>query len=321
MARPIKQGLDYFALDVNMNDEVEIIEAQHGLDGFAILVKLFQKIYAEGYFYEWGDKEQILFSNRVSVDRNKVVTIVSDCIKWNIFNEQMYNKHKILTSRRIQSQYFASVYKRVNVEAIREYLLINVSDKTNISFIGVSDVINLDISGVSDIQSTQSKVKESKVNKSIVNNNKEDGSGSYPQVVVDNFSKDENLAKVAILFEQNGFGTINYTVKEILIELLELYSVEWIDNAMKKAVEANKRSIGYVKGILKNWHAGGGMKLEPDKKNLPKAPSAKKTRFHNLESRTAKYTPDEINKKVEEIAERKKKELRENRKREVIENE
>jgi len=138
---------------------------------------------------------------------------------------------------------------------------------------------------------------------------------------VDNFSKDENLAKVAILFEQNGFGTINYIVKEILIELLELYSVEWIDNAMKKAVEANKRSIGYVKGILKNWHAGGGMKLEPDKKNLPKAPSAKKTRFHNLESRTAKYTPDEINKKVEEIAERKKKELRENRKREVIENE
>lgn len=159
MARPTKQGLEYFALDVVMSDEVEIIEAEHGLVGFAVLIKLFQKIYSEGYYYEWEDREQILFSNRVSVDRNKVVSIVNDCIKWEIFDKQIYERYKILTSRRIQNHYFTSTYKRVNVEAIEEYLLIDVSDRNNLNVIRVSDDGNEDTNIDTDVESTQSKSK------------------------------------------------------------------------------------------------------------------------------------------------------------------
>ena len=166
MARPQKAGLDYFALDVKMNDKVELIEALHGIEGFAILVKLYQKIYSEGYFYEWGEKEQILFCNGVSVDRNKVVSIVSDCIKWDIFDKRLYETYGILTSKRIQNQYISATYKRVNVEMIEEYLLIDVSDRSNITYIRVSDIRNEDTSMVSDSKSTQSKVKKSKVKKS-----------------------------------------------------------------------------------------------------------------------------------------------------------
>jgi hypothetical protein len=166
VARPIKHGLDYFALDVTMNDEVEIIEAEHGLEGFAILIKLFQKIYSEGYYYDWRDKEQILFSNRVSVDRNKVVRIVSDCLKWNIFNREMFEKYGILTSRRIQNQYFSSTYKRTGIDVVREYLLIDVSDRANVSISSITDINNEESTIVCDDKSTQSKVKKSKVNKS-----------------------------------------------------------------------------------------------------------------------------------------------------------
>lgn len=174
MARPQKQGLDYFALDVNMNDEVELIEAEHGIEGFAILIKMFQKIYSEGYFYGWDEKHQLLFSSRVSVDRNKVMSVINDCIKWGIFSSQMYEKYKILTSRRIQEHYIAAVYKRVNVELLKEYLLIDVSNRSNIVMATVSDngnkvisietdIGNEDASNISDIQSTQSKVNKSKV--------------------------------------------------------------------------------------------------------------------------------------------------------------
>jgi len=173
MARPFKQGLEYFALDVNMSDEVELIEAVHGLVGFAVLIKLFQKIYSEGYFIEWQEKDQILFSNRVSDDRNRVTSIVSDCIKWGIFNSDMYRQYGILTSRRIQEQYFTATYKRVKVTAIREYLIIDVDDRDHVSIIGVSDIRNGATTKVSDdsngatsrvsvVQSTQSKVKQSK---------------------------------------------------------------------------------------------------------------------------------------------------------------
>jgi hypothetical protein len=166
MARPQKPGLDYFALDVQMDDAVNIIEAEHGLAGFAIIIKLFQRIYNEGYYYKWTEKEQILFSSRVSVDRNLVTTIVEDCIKWGIFNQELYKNHTILTSRRIQNHYLTATYKRINVEMVKEYLLIDVSDRKNINVIRVSDDRNPATTKDTDDKSTQSKVKESKEKKS-----------------------------------------------------------------------------------------------------------------------------------------------------------
>ncbi|WP_096201918.1 DUF4373 domain-containing protein [Bacillus sp. FJAT-45350] len=177
MARPQKNGLDYFALDVVMSDEVELIEAEHGLEGFAILIKMFQKIYSHGYYHEWDEKQQILFSNKVSSDRNLVTTVIYDCIKWGIFNKELYEKYSVLTSKRIQNHYISAVYKRVNVEIVQEYLLVDLPEKKNIELVDlngrridngnsgsntVSDIGNEDANEVSDIQSTQSKVKESK---------------------------------------------------------------------------------------------------------------------------------------------------------------
>lgn len=177
MARPQKQGLEYFALDVKLDDEVELIEAQHGLEGFAILIKLYQKIYSKGFYLLWDEKEQILFSSKVSSDREAVIKVVDDCIKWGIFNEKMYRKFGILTSRRIQDHFSKAIYKRMDVFMEKEYLLIDISSIKNIKLIVVSDISNADVSIVSDIsnadttvvsddRSTQSKVKESKVKKS-----------------------------------------------------------------------------------------------------------------------------------------------------------
>ena len=43
MARPQKEGLDYFPFDVDMDqdDKVALIEAKHGITGFGVVVKLF----------------------------------------------------------------------------------------------------------------------------------------------------------------------------------------------------------------------------------------------------------------------------------------
>lgn len=76
---------------------------------------------------------------------------------------------------------------------------------------------------------------------------------------------DEKLAIIANAFEQNGLGTINSTIKESLIDLLDSYSTEWIIAAMRIAVESNKRNLKYVRGILSNWNRDGGMKLGGNK--------------------------------------------------------
>ena len=89
MARPIKEGLDYFPLnvDIDQDDKIAIVEAEHGMIGFGIIIKILMKIYSESYYYEWTEKQQILFSRRVNVDINEVNEVINSCVKWGLFDE------------------------------------------------------------------------------------------------------------------------------------------------------------------------------------------------------------------------------------------
>lgn len=103
MARPQKEGLDYFPLDVDIDqdDKIALIEARYGIVGFGVVIKLFMKVYKRGYFYEWTEKEQLLFSRRVNVDIKLINEIIKDCLRWGIFDKNMHEEHRVLTSRGI----------------------------------------------------------------------------------------------------------------------------------------------------------------------------------------------------------------------------
>ena len=167
MARPQKVGVEYFPLDVDIDqdDKVAIIEAQHGIKGFGIVIKLLMHIYKNGYYYEWTEKEQLLFSKRVNVDINEVNVIINDCIKWGLFDERLFKSFKILTSRGIQKRYFEIVKRRQRVEVIKEYLLLD-NDDINVYSNLVIVNINDNTEEVNDNINPQSKVKESKEKKS-----------------------------------------------------------------------------------------------------------------------------------------------------------
>ncbi len=311
MARPQKVGVEYFPLDVDIDqdDKVAMVEALHGVEGFGVIIKLLMKIYKEGYYYEWTEREQILFSKRVNVDINRVNVIINDSIKWGLFDKSLFVEYEILTSKGIQARYLEIVKRRTRVEFVHEFMLIPLDLVENLKNIVIVDIngVNVDINLENVDISTQSKVKERKEKESILNNNIENSGSSYPQKPVDK-SKDEKLSKIATAFEQNGFGTISGIVKDELVGLLDEFSPEWIIEAFKIAVKANKRTLNYVEGILNNWRAQGGMKTESDKPTQTFHKPVKKTGFHNFKSRTEEYTADELNRKVEEKAERKKRE-------------
>ena len=49
-----KSGIDYFPLDVVLDEKFELIEAEYGLTGFGVIVRLLQEIYGKaGYYIEW----------------------------------------------------------------------------------------------------------------------------------------------------------------------------------------------------------------------------------------------------------------------------
>lgn len=160
MARPIKSGLDYFPLDCQLDDKFELIEAEFGLTGFAVVVKLLQKIYAgQGYYCEWTNEVALLFSKKIGLGRNAVSEIVEASIKRGMFDKRLYEKYKILTSENIQEVYFEAVSRRKKVEVKKEYLLINCTE--NIDNADISGV-NVYINPINDDINQQSKVKESK---------------------------------------------------------------------------------------------------------------------------------------------------------------
>lgn len=187
MARPLKTGLDYFPLDVQFDDEVNLIIADFGIEGLGVLISMFQNIYGnKGYYAKWTIREMKLFSRKVGLEFDLSTQIITECIDWGIFNKEKFEKHSILTSRRIQEHYASSTYKRSGVSMLEEYLMIDISDKKHIKNL-VSDIGNLDVSEVSDDSSTQSKVQYSTVQESTVqdNNISPDSEESEPEVVAE----------------------------------------------------------------------------------------------------------------------------------------
>ena len=172
MARPLKKGLDYFPLDVNIDsdDKLKILEGLYGIVGFGVIVKVLMKIYDNGFYYYWREIEPILMAERAKVDIDTVQDIIKNSVKYGLFNEKLYNKYQILTSIGIQKRYFSACGKRKKGEAEREYLLLSEEEVLSlcpkITIIQGKTDINQGITNVIQEITTQSKVKKSKVNKS-----------------------------------------------------------------------------------------------------------------------------------------------------------
>lgn len=159
LARPKKDGLEYFPLDVyaGTDDELELLEAEYGLEGFAIFIKLLQAIYKNGYYINWSDKEKLLFSKRVNVALTLVNDVITTCLKWDLLNNSLYEQHKILTSHGIQQRFLLAIGRRSAVEIYQDYLLLSESEVS-----ATKNLVIVTKTPVNADDNPQSKVKESK---------------------------------------------------------------------------------------------------------------------------------------------------------------
>lgn len=158
MARPNKQGIDYFPFDVDFFSDIKIrkIARACGSQATSILICLLCNIYKDkGYYILWDEDLPFVIADTVGVSEGAVKEVILKALQVDFFDQDIYNKHNVLTSLGIQKRFKSAVYKREKIEYIEEYM---VSDVRKI----VSDIKNQ----VSDVRSTQSKVKKSRVKKS-----------------------------------------------------------------------------------------------------------------------------------------------------------
>lgn len=131
MARPAKTNLDYFPLDCNLDQKFQLLEAEHGIIGFGIVIRLFQTIYGEeGYYMKWDRDSLILFASKIAMNgdinykANLVSSVVDTALNRGIFSKEMYDKHKILTSKGIQERYAEALKRRQKIFLENAYLLL-----------------------------------------------------------------------------------------------------------------------------------------------------------------------------------------------------
>jgi len=121
-------GLDYFSLECTFKkDDIELIEAKCGLVAFAVIVKLWQKIYRNGYFIKFDDDNMMLFSRKIMHPIDEIEKIILECFKRDLFDQGIYLKYKILTGQGIQRRYLEAckICKRKRIIINQELMLIN----------------------------------------------------------------------------------------------------------------------------------------------------------------------------------------------------
>lgn len=132
MARPTKQGIDYFPLDCQFDDKIELLLMEKGAPGLGVLITTLQMIYAiEGYFIKNTKDLHLIIKRKIDVDVNEVSDCINVCLDRNIFDPKLHKKHGILTSKGIQKRYFEAAKKKKSVQINKDYIINGIDSGEN----------------------------------------------------------------------------------------------------------------------------------------------------------------------------------------------
>ena len=164
MARPNKQGLDYFPLDVGIfeNDKILAISGEFSVKGEIIVLRLLCEIYRNGYFVEFSELLKNKLARLGGLSGGLVDEVVRKLVKYEFFDGFVFSEYNILTSKNIQKVYLEASKRRKDIDLSQYWLL----DEVNVYINSPSSKINAHINA-------QSKEKESKVNISFLEKKKQ----------------------------------------------------------------------------------------------------------------------------------------------------
>lgn len=175
MARPVKEGLDYFPLyvDIFEDEKIEAISGEFGIKGEIIVVKLLCAIYKKGYFILWSDLIIAQMLKRLpGISKDLLNNVVERLVLWEFFDKDLFHSAGILTSEKIQENFFEATKRRKSPKPTLYVLdkFLENDDLIESDVNGVNVGINTQAKGVNVDINTQSKVKERKVKDSVSNN-------------------------------------------------------------------------------------------------------------------------------------------------------
>lgn len=183
-----KCGLDYYSHYIGMTKDSKLrkIRKQYGSVGVDVWLAVLDLIYSDkGYYIPYGDENEIddvtwkvadYVKGKYAPDVTTVEEIIESLVACGLFSGDLF-KLGILSSKRIQLQYYASTVERKAVEIIPEYWIVSLDEMKKLSerssilrfFSNRSNIgDNRPISEENRPNTEQSKVNKSKVKQSEV---------------------------------------------------------------------------------------------------------------------------------------------------------
>ncbi|KAB7730121.1 DUF4373 domain-containing protein [Rudanella paleaurantiibacter] len=106
MARPKKVGLEYFPLDCQMDDKILMLEAEHGMEGFGVYVRLLQYCYQQedgkldmSVVFRWKTLGKTL-----GIPAENLRKMVDTMLEIDLFDRMTFENEQKLTSNGIQKR-------------------------------------------------------------------------------------------------------------------------------------------------------------------------------------------------------------------------
>jgi len=261
MARPVKQGIDYFPLDVDIenDDKLPMIIGEFGFKGEMIFIKLLAYIYkTEGYFIEWNEESQLKFANRVSyitggAQVNLINQVVARCVKWGLFDRSLHESLNILTNKRIQNTWWEVAKKRKCIEINKNFVLqssginpVNSAGKVNdgINPVNVGSMLSETQNIPEEVhKGKESKGKERRVKESI---------GAPPDFFTKNLDERKAFFKTILKPFVKDYG------KEMMREFYDY----WIQTATPDRMYFEVQNDFYLNIRLENWKRVGAKSMQ-----------------------------------------------------------
>jgi len=133
VARPQKDGMDYFPHDTDAtNDEkIELLRALYGNDGYAFYFILLERIYRTPDFeLDMFEPETILIlSTKVNVTQERFMEILKTALRYDCFDEVAYESKRVLTSNGIKKRASVVIEKREYMRVKYQSKKVKVSDR------------------------------------------------------------------------------------------------------------------------------------------------------------------------------------------------
>ena len=117
MARPQKEGLEYFSLDVDFfsDRKVKILKGRFGADGITYYLYLLCEIYkGHGYYLEVDEDFDYITSSELGMSHAKIGQMRKFLLERSLFDNKLFQSDTILTSTSIQRRFQLAVKSRAS---------------------------------------------------------------------------------------------------------------------------------------------------------------------------------------------------------------